>query len=57
MILSPVTASSALAWKSTNEKVAIVDTEGNVTAKGKGSCYVGAITENGVYAKVKVKVS
>ena len=55
--LSPSTAVSGLTWKSSNTKVATVDSEGKVTAKAKGTCYIGAIADNGVYKRVKIKVS
>lgn len=54
--LSPVTAVGAVTWKSSNESVASVDQAGNVVAKKKGTCYVGAVADNGVYARVKLKV-
>ena len=44
-----------LAWESDNIKVATVK-KGKIKAVGKGTCYVYAYTQNGVYAKVKVTV-
>ena len=55
--LTPATAISKLTWKTSNAAVATIDQEGNITAKKKGTCYVGAIAENGVYKRIKVKVS
>ena len=53
----PTTARTSVLWKSSNEKVATVDQEGNVTTHGKGKCYIGVMTANGKLAKVKLKVS
>lgn len=55
--LTPVTAINKLTWKTSNAAVATIDDEGNVVAKGKGACYVGAVADNGVYKRIKVKVS
>jgi len=43
-------------YESTNTKIAKVDKKGKVKAKKKGTCYVYIYAQNGVYAKVKVKV-
>ena len=37
----------SVTWKSSNEKVAIVDANGNVTAKGSGTATITATTEDG----------
>lgn len=55
--LSPSTAVSTLSWKSDNNDVAVVDENGLVYAVGKGSCWIGCKTVNGLYAKVRVRVS
>ena len=55
--LVPDTAVGTLTWKTSNSSIAAVDSDGNVTAKKKGTCYVGAIADNGVYKTVKIKVS
>lgn len=43
------------AWESSNISVAKVS-KGKITAVGKGTCYVYAYAQNGVFAKVKVTV-
>ena len=59
--LSPATATTTLTWRSSNPKVASVDGEGNVVALGqdkkKKTCFIGVMTANGKYAKVKIKVN
>ena len=45
-----------VAWESENIKVAKVNKNGKITAVGKGSCYIYAYTQNGIYARVKVIV-
>ena len=55
--MTPSTAVATMTWKSSKPSVASVDGEGVVTAVSKGTCYVGVVADNGVYAKVKVKVS
>lgn len=44
-----------VAWESDNENVVTVK-NGKLTAVGKGTCYVYAYAQNGVSAKIKVKV-
>ena len=44
-------------YRSTAKYVATVDENGVITAKGKGICYIYVYAQNGVKAKVKVKVS
>lgn len=36
---------------------AYVSKKGQVTGKNKGTCYIYVYTENGIYKKVKVRVS
>ena len=43
-------------YESSNTKIATVSKKGKVTAKKKGTCYIYAYSQNGVYAKVKVTV-
>ena len=43
-------------FESSNKKVATVDKNGKIKAKGKGNCYIYAYSQNGVYARVKVTV-
>ena len=54
--MSPAGASAALAWKSSNTRVAMVSDSGLVTAVGKGSCTIAVRTDNGRTAKLKIKV-
>ena len=44
-------------YETSNNKVAKVSSKGVIKATGKGTCYVYAYTQNGVFAKVKVKVN
>lgn len=48
-------ATKKVKWKSSNKKIATVDSKGNIKAKGFGSCTVTA-TSGGKKYKVKVKV-
>ena len=43
-------------YESSNKKIATVDTKGKITAKKKGTCYVYAYAQNGIYKKIKVTV-
>ena len=53
----PLTATTTYAWKSSNAKVAAVDSNGNVRCLKKGSATIAVRTANGKTAKVKIKVS
>ena len=57
MRMEPANATTETKWKSTNENIAYVDSNGKVYGINKGTCTVGVIAENGVYATVKVKVN
>ncbi len=46
----------ALRYYTENKKVATVSKKGKITAKGKGTCTVYVIANNGVAKKIKVKV-
>ena len=46
----------SLRYESTNSKIATVNKKGKITAKAKGTCYVYAYAQDGVFKKVKVKV-
>ena len=46
----------ALCYESSNVKVATVSKKGVIKAKKKGTCYVYAYAQNGVYKKIKVNV-
>ena len=43
-------------YSSSNEAVATVDDSGRIRAVGKGSCTICAMTANGLYKTVKVRV-
>ena len=43
-------------FESSNKKIATVDKNGKIKAKGKGTCYIYAYSQNGVYSRVKVTV-
>lgn len=45
-----------IAFESTNTAVATVNSKGKITGKKKGTCYIYAYAQNGVYKKVKVTV-
>ena len=45
-----------VAWESDNINVAKVNSKGKITAVGKGTCYVYAYAQNGVFAKVMITV-
>lgn len=48
---------SAIKYTTSDKSVAVVSAAGKIRAKAKGTCYVYAVAQNGVYAKVKVKVT
>ena len=43
-------------YESSNNKIASVNKSGKVTAKGKGSCVIYVYAQDGISAKLKVKV-
>ena len=45
-----------LRYESTNKKIATVSKTGKIIGKKKGTCYVYAYAQNGVYKKLKVTV-
>jgi hypothetical protein len=45
-----------LAYETSNAKVATISSKGVIKAVGKGTCYVYAYAQNGVFKKVKVVV-
>jgi len=45
-----------VSYESTNTKVAAVNSKGVITAKKKGTCYIYAYAQNGVFKKIKVTV-
>ena len=46
----------AMRYETTNQEVATVSSSGKITAKSKGTCYVYAYAQNGVYKKIMVTV-
>jgi fibronectin type 3 domain-containing protein len=44
-------------FESSNKKIATVTGTGKIKAKKKGTCYIYVYAENGVFTKVKVRVS
>ena len=46
-LIYPTSASKDVTWKSTNESIATVDENGNVTPKGYGRCRIRATTTDG----------
>lgn len=47
---------SEIRYETTNEAVAKVDKNGKIRAISKGTCYVYAYAQNGVYKRIKVRV-
>ncbi len=45
-----------LRYVSADTSVAKVDSKGNITAVGKGTCYVYVISRSGAYTRIKIKV-
>ena len=43
-------------FESSNTKIATVNSKGVIKAKKKGSCYIYAYAQNGVYKRIKVTV-
>ena len=43
-------------YESTNKEIATVNSNGKITAKGKGTCYLYVYAQNGVYVKIKLTV-
>jgi hypothetical protein len=41
-------------YESSNKEIATVNSKGRITAKAKGTCYVYAYAQNGVYKRIKV---
>ena len=46
----------AIKYETTNKKVASVGSNGKILAAGKGTCYIYAYAQDGVYARIKVTV-
>lgn len=54
--LKPAKSTDKLKWKSTNKKVATVNSKGKIKAKGKGTAYITVTTTSGTSVKCKVTV-
>ena len=52
----PKSHGAKLRYKSSNTKIAIVNKNGKITGKSKGTCYIYIYTINGLMKKVKVTV-
>ena len=52
----PVKIHRAVRYETTNRKIATVTKKGVVKAKKKGTCYIYAFAQNGVYKKIKIVV-
>ena len=55
-VLSPETAQSSIKWKSSNKKVAVVNSKGEVTGIMPGKTTITATTRNKKKCKIKIKV-
>ncbi len=47
---------ATIRYESSNNAIVTVNSKGKITAKAKGSCYVYAYAQNGVYKKIKITV-
>jgi hypothetical protein len=47
---------AAIRYEASNKNIATVDKTGKIKAQSKGTCYVYAYAQNGVYKKIKVTV-
>lgn len=57
-IISPEDATDqSISWSSDNEKIAIVNNKGQITAKADGETVIRATAASGVYAECSVKVT
>ena len=43
-------------YESTNTNIATVSKKGVVNAKAKGTCYIYAYAQNGVFKKIRIRV-
>ena len=55
--LMPASHSAKIRYMSTNSKVATVSSSGKIKAVKKGTCYIYVYAQNGVFKKIKLKVS
>ena len=56
LVATPSYAHYTLTWKSNDEKVATVDSEGNVTGVSAGTCTITVTSDNGLEATCEVTV-
>jgi len=54
--IEPSNATTRMKWMSTNTSVAYVDSNGKVYGLHEGTCWVGVMAENGVYASIELYV-
>ena len=54
--IEPSNATTPMKWMSTDTSIAYIDGSGKVTGRSEGTCYVGVMAENGVYASIKLIV-
>jgi uncharacterized protein YjdB len=47
---------AVIRYESSNKAIATVNSKGKIIAKAKGTCYVYAYAQNGVYKKITVTV-
>ncbi len=47
---------AAIRYESSNKDIASINSKGRIVAKAKGSCYVYAYAQNGMYKRIKVTV-
>lgn len=52
----PVKKHETMRYESGNRKIATVTSKGTIKAVGKGTCYVCAYAQNGVYKRIRVTV-
>ncbi|MFQ9152387.1 MAG: Ig domain-containing protein [Blautia sp.] len=55
--IRPLGASSRVKWTSSNKKVAVVNSKGKVTAKGKGTAVIKAVSAKNKKAVARCKVT
>lgn len=53
---NPISATEKLTWKSSDKKVATVNSKGKIVAKGKGTATITVTSSNGKKATIKVTV-
>lgn len=56
MKMMPTSHTAVVRYITSNSKIAKVSKKGKITAKAKGRCDIYAITQNGIWKKIKVTV-